>query len=229
MTSTFLIKILLWSILFKNGKGDELSKHFEAHRQSDWQYVLTMSASGEWYTEQGDIEVSYYFKGANKRAVVAKDNSTIRVMNAESGWEKAEWTNQEPQKLDEIDLMAFEQIWYFGSPLWGVRDRITRQPDVKIDEYLCSWYRLQEGELTYDYFIRQKDDLLYSISISNAEGFAIVNRKVLQYRDFGGFVLPSQVLIVTSASRNQYIFTDFVIGDVVKESWFSISEDIKKP
>ena len=121
------------------------------------------------------------------------------------------------------------KFWYFGSPLWSIREELEKKADIQVDNYLCAWYQYKTEELVYDYFIRKKDHLLYGVSISDQEGEQLVSRKVLKYEQFGPFSLPSQISIVTPTSKDQYIFVEYAIGDLVKEEWFAYPEENKKP
>ena len=223
------LKLFFWVVLSIWTRDNELDRHFEAHRQADWQYMRTVTAAGEWYSEHGDILVNYYIKSPDKLAIVSRDQSAQRITKGLVTWESATWTEKTPVVFDRERTIAFNQLWYFGSPLWSIREELEKKADIQVDNYLCAWYQYKTEELVYDYFIRKKDHLLYGVSISDQEGEQLVSRKVLKYEQFGPFSLPSQISIVTPTSKDQYIFVEYAIGDLVKEEWFAYPEENKKP
>jgi hypothetical protein len=226
--SLFVVLTFQLSQLFFDQDAD-LQKHFEVHRQADWAYIRTVTAQGEWHGDQREYMVDYYLRSPDKLAIVSKNQKALRVINGLAAWEKGDWTNGEIIPLEVNEMLAMSEIWYYGSPLWKLREELEKKEGVKVDDYQCLWYSYETDELHYDFFVRKKDNLLYSTNISDKEGNQLVGRKVLQYRTFGPFSLPSQIRIATSTTTDLYVFTDYLIGDVVKSEWFEMPDTQKNP
>jgi hypothetical protein len=216
----FFISILLVFPRLTSSDLDKLEKHFEAHRQSDWQYIKSATALGEWHSAHGDFLVDYYLKSHDKIAIIGTEKKVSRIGNGLAAWEAGEWTENKATALQINETLGLNQVWYFGSPLWDIRDKLVENDDVKIDDFECTWYSFLTNKLRYDYFIRKKDQLLYSVSITDLEGVQLLTRKVEQYRKFGPFYLPSQVRITTTEGSDLYVFTNYLLGEAVKDNWF---------
>lgn len=196
-----------------------LKKHFEAHRQNDWNAFESLTAQGEWHLGPDMYLVDYFIKKPNKWSAIAKEGKQQLISNQLFAGQIGLAPNNS-QALEPAEAIALSYVWSFGSPLYSIADQLQRKEELQVDQIPCHWYQYQKETMTYDFFISQKDHLFYKVVVTNEEGLVQSSTTIRQYRQFGPYQMPSQVTIKTEHLEYLMVFTDYVIGDYVDDRIF---------
>jgi hypothetical protein len=198
-----------------------LKHHFKVHNQENWDVFESLTAKGEWHIGPADYFVDYYIKQPNKWAAVGSQGNQRLISNklyaGTSGIDEVAGTKA---FLPE-EALTLSFVWNFGSPLFPIADQLEKKESVEVDQKPCHWYQYNDENFLYDFFITKSDHLFYKVSISSKDQGVIGTTTIAQYRKFGPYEMPSQVIIKTKRIDYLMVFTDYVVGDYVSDRQFS--------
>ena len=215
----YLISVLGGGVVPSN--DHVLKHHFKMHSQDSWDVFESLTAKGEWHIGTADYFVDYYIKQPNKWTAVGTEGEEHLISNGLYAGTKGIGETSGAIAFSPEEALALSFVWNFGSPLYPIADELIKKESVQVDQKPCNWYQYSDDKFLYDFFITKSDHLFYKVSISNADKKVIGTTTITQYRKFGPYEMPSQVMIKTENIEYLMVFTDYVIGDYVPDSRFS--------
>jgi hypothetical protein len=197
-----------------------LKHHFKMHSQDSWNAFESLTAKGEWHSGTGDYLVDYYIKQPNRWSAVGVDGRAQLISNGLYAGSKGIVNKSGATAFLPEEALALSFTWNFGSPLYPIVGNLTRKQSVQVDQKPCNWYQYSDDNYVYDFFISKSDHLFYKASISKEGEEVLATTTIAQYRRFGPYQMPSQVMIKTENIEYLMVFTDYVIGDYVSDTRF---------
>lgn len=223
LLNQLLFYLLIWGPVEANSLSNDhvLKHHFKMHSQENWDAFESLTAKGEWHIGATDYLVDFYIKQPNKWTAVETDGNRQLISNKLYAGTRGLSETMNAVAFSPEEAIALSYVWNFGSPLYRIADALEKKETVEVDQKSCNWYQYTDDNFIYDFFITKSDHLFYKVSISNIDQEVVGTTTITQYRKFGPYEMPSQVLIKTDEIDYLMVFTDYVIGDYVPDRKFS--------